>query len=267
MTYERFSLDSSAPSLWRVTFNHPPINLIDSVMIAEPSELFTDVERNNGPAVIIFDSADPDYFLAHYDISKRQPLPDQLDSARAHRLPPLARRSDPAQQTTVGHDLSHPRAARGAGSEFTLATDIRFASRDRAVLGQFEIGIGATPGGGPASHLARWVGRGRAMEILVGGEDFDGDLAERYGYVNRAIPDDEFNDFIDRFARRVAAFLTARRRPRRLAHLVRAYRPNLPERLNKVIGDLCHSFWPIRMPVMLTIARLNDTGQVVSVPI
>jgi enoyl-CoA hydratase/carnithine racemase len=105
------------------------------------------------------------------------------------------------------------------------------------------------------------------MEILVGGEDFDGDLAERYGYVNRAIPDDEFNDFIDRFARRVAAFLTARRRPRRLAHLVRAYRPNLPERLNKVIGDLCHSFWPIRMPVMLTIARLNDTGQVVSVPI
>jgi enoyl-CoA hydratase/carnithine racemase len=88
--------------------------------------------------------------------------------------------------------------ARGAGSEFALAADIRFASRERAVLGQFEIGIGATPGGGPASHLARLVGRGRAMEILVGGEDFDGDLAERYGYVNRAIPDDEFDDFIDR---------------------------------------------------------------------
>jgi len=96
--------------------------------------------------------------------------------------------------------------ARGAGSEFALATDIRFASRERAVLGQFEIGIGAAPGGGPASHLARLVGRGRALEILVGGDDFDGELAERYGYVNRAIPDDEFDNFVDHFARRVAAF-------------------------------------------------------------
>jgi enoyl-CoA hydratase/carnithine racemase len=96
--------------------------------------------------------------------------------------------------------------ARGAGSEFVLASDIRFASRQRAVLGQMEVGFGAIPGGGPASWLPRLVGRGRAFEILVGGEDFDGELAERYGYVNRAIPDDEFESFVDRFARRVSTF-------------------------------------------------------------
>jgi enoyl-CoA hydratase/carnithine racemase len=96
--------------------------------------------------------------------------------------------------------------ARAAGSELVLATDIRFASRERAVLGQIEVGFGAIPGGGPASRLPGVVGRGRALEILLGGDDFDGELAERYGYVNRAVADDEFEDFVDRFARRVASF-------------------------------------------------------------
>ena len=206
MPYQRFTLDRSGVSLWRVTFHHPPINLIDSVLIAELRELFTGVEQSSGPAVIVFDSADPDYFLAHYDISDDNrvrvgslapgptgfhPWLDVL--IRLSRLPAVT--------------ISAIRGrARGAGSEFALATDIRFASRERAVLGQFEIGIGAIPGGGPASRLPGLVGRGRALEILVGGEDFDAELAERYGYVNRAIPDDEFDDFVDRFARRVAAF-------------------------------------------------------------
>jgi enoyl-CoA hydratase/carnithine racemase len=190
------SLDSSALSLWRVTFNHPPINLINSVMIAELRELFTDVERNNGPAVIIFDSADPDYFLAHYDISNdnRSRISSLAPGPTGfHPWLDILIRLSKLPAVTISAIRGR---ARGAGSEFALATDIRFAGRERAVLGQFEIGIGATPGGGPASHLARLVG----LEILVGGGDFDGDLAERYGYVNRAIPDDEFDDFIDRFA-------------------------------------------------------------------
>src|SRR6185312_13759185 len=87
--------------------------------------------------------------------------------------------------------------ARAAGSEFALATDIRFASREKAVLGQFEVGLAAIPGGAPATRLAGLVGRGRAFEIVLGGEDFGGDLAERYGYVNRAVPDAEFTDFVD----------------------------------------------------------------------
>jgi enoyl-CoA hydratase/carnithine racemase len=96
--------------------------------------------------------------------------------------------------------------ARGAGSEFVIATDLRFASREKAVLGQFEIGVGAIPGGGPASRLPALVGRGRAFEILFGGADFDGDLAERYCYVNRALPDAELDGFVDAFANRVSQF-------------------------------------------------------------
>src|SRR6266446_6038136 len=96
--------------------------------------------------------------------------------------------------------------ARGAGSEFALATDIRFASRERAVLGQFEVGFAAVPGGGPSTRLPGIVGRGRAFAMLVGGDDFDGERAERYGYVNRAVPDAEFVGFVNAFAERVSRF-------------------------------------------------------------
>jgi enoyl-CoA hydratase/carnithine racemase len=209
MTYTSFTLDRATPALWRATFNHPPINMIDSVMIRELGDLFAAVERGEGPAVLLFDSADPSYFLAHYDIT------DFTDANRssANALPAGPTGFHPWVDILVR--LSKLPAvtlcairgcARGAGSEFALASDIRFASRERAVLGQFEVGMGALPGGGPASRLPRLVGRGRALEILLGGEDFDGELAERYGYVNRAIPDAEFDEFVDRFARRVATF-------------------------------------------------------------
>ena len=206
MRYERFTLDRSTRSLWRVTFQHAPINLIDSVLIAELRELFTDIEEGSSPAVIVFDSADPDYFLAHYDISNENRVRvNSLPLGRTGFHPWLEVLVRLSRLPAVTISAIRGRA-RGAGSEFALATDIRFASRERAVLGQFEIGIGAIPGGGPASRLPGLVGRGRALEILVGGEDFDAALAERYGYVNRAIPDEEFDNFIDRFARRVAAF-------------------------------------------------------------
>jgi enoyl-CoA hydratase/carnithine racemase len=96
--------------------------------------------------------------------------------------------------------------ARAAGSEFALATDLRFASRERAVIGQFEVGVAAIPGGGPSTRLPGIVGRGRAFEILLGGEDFNGALAERYGYVNRAVPDAEFVEFVDAFTERISRF-------------------------------------------------------------
>jgi enoyl-CoA hydratase/carnithine racemase len=206
MTYRRFTLDNSTPSLWRVTFDHPPINLIDSVMIGELGQLFAAVERNEGPAVLLFDSADPDYFLAHYDITPANgSLVDSLPAGPTgfHPWIDIVIRLSKLPAVTIAAIRGR---ARGAGSEFVLASDIRFASRERAVLGQMEVGFGAIPGGGPASMLPRLVGRGRALEILLGGEDFSGELAERYGYVNRAIPDDEFEDFVDRFARRVSTF-------------------------------------------------------------
>ncbi len=205
MTFTRFTVDSSTPSLWRVTFDHPPINLIDQVMIGELGELLAEVERNQEPAVLVFNSADPDYFLAHYDIAADPSLVNSLPAGPTgfHPWVDILVRVSRLPAVTISAIRGR---ARAAGSELVLATDVRFASRERAVLGQVEVGFGAIPGGGPASRLPGLVGRGRTLEILLGGEDFDGELAERYGYVNRAIPDDEFEDFVDRFARRVSTF-------------------------------------------------------------
>jgi len=204
MTFTRFTLDNSAPSLWRVTFNNPPINLIDYTMIRELSELFAEIEKHKAPAVLVFDSADPDYFLAHYDIAGDHSLMNsQKGPTGFHPWVDLLVRLSKLSAVTISAIRGR---ARGAGSEFVLACDIRFASRERAVLGQMEVGFAAIPGGGPASRLPGLVGRGRAFEILLGGEDFDGALAERYGYVNRAIADLEFEHFVDRFARRVSRF-------------------------------------------------------------
>jgi enoyl-CoA hydratase/carnithine racemase len=202
MTFKRFTLDKATPSLWRVTFNNPPINLIDYPMIRELSELFADIEKNKEPAVLVFESADPDYFLAHYDIAGDHSLMNsQKGPTGFHPWVDLLVRLSKLLAVTISAIRGR---ARGAGSEFVLACDIRFASRERAVLGQMEVGFAAIPGGGPASRLPGLVGRGRAFEIC--GEDFDGGLAERYGYVNRAIADLEFEGFVDRFARRVSTF-------------------------------------------------------------
>src|SRR5712691_10482690 len=206
MTYTRFTLDNSTHSLWRATFNNPPINLIDSVMIGELRELFADVERNAGPTVLVFDSADPDYFLAHYDITAaNRSLVNALPAGPTgfHPWVDIVVRLGKLPAVTIAAVRGR---ARGAGSEFVLASDIRFASREQAVLGQFEVGFAAVPGGGPSTRLPGMVGRGRAFEILLGGEDFDGGLAERYGYVNRAVPDAEFVGFVNAFAERVSRF-------------------------------------------------------------
>jgi enoyl-CoA hydratase/carnithine racemase len=200
-----FTLAKPSPALWRVTFANPPINLIDPQMAIELRALLDELESDAEVAVVVFDSADPDYFLAHYDIA--------ADTTDVDRLPPgptgmhwwldILVRLSRVQAVTISKIRGR---ARGAGSEFTLATDIRFASLERAVLGQMEVGFAVVPGGGPSSRLPRLVGRGRALEILVGGEDFDGDLAERYGYVNRSLPDAELDGFVDRFAERVSRF-------------------------------------------------------------
>src|SRR6266849_4561996 len=201
----RFNVTRSSPSLWRVTFHNPPINLIDPVMIVELHDLLTQIEQDNQVAVVVFDSADPDFFLAHYDIAADPSAFDALPAAPSafHHWADFLIRLGKSSAVTI---TALRGRARGTGSELALATDIRFASRERAVLGQFEVGIAAVPSGGPSTRLPGIVGRGRAFEILLGGEDFNGDLAERYGYVNRAVPDAQFAEFVDAFAQRVSRF-------------------------------------------------------------
>ncbi|MEV5492637.1 enoyl-CoA hydratase/isomerase family protein [Streptomyces bobili] len=199
------AVTKQTPALWWVTFNNPPINLIGPQMVAELRDLLTELENDDLVAAVVFESADPDYFLAHWDIA--------ADPAEVDALPPGPTGFHPWLDILIrlsrlpAVTISAIRGrARGAGSEFALATDIRFASREKAVLGQFELGTGAVPGGGPSSRLARLVGRGRALEILLGANDFGGELAERYGYVNRAVPDAEFREFVDEFAVRISRF-------------------------------------------------------------
>ena len=202
MTHLR--IDRRSPNHWHVTFDHPPVNTVTATTVTELSELVEMIELDRDLNVVVFDSANPDFFLAHYDIAGD---PAELEgvetTAGRHPFTDLHIRLSKSPAVTISAIRGR---ARGAGSEFALATDIRFASRERAVLGQFEIGVGAAPGGGALNRLSSLVGRARAFEILVSGQDFDGELAERYGYVNRAIPDEQFVDFVDAFAQRVSRF-------------------------------------------------------------
>ena len=201
---EQFQVDEVSPSYWRVTFSNGPVNLLDPDTIDQLATLVDRIEAATDLTVVVFRSDNPDYFMAHWDLL--------ADKTRVAAMKPGPTGLHPyldnfvrLSKVPVATISAIRGRARGAGSEFILATDIRFAS-DTAILGQFEVGTGAVPGGGPMARLARLVGRGRALEILLGGEDIPATLAAQYGYVNRVVPDAELDDFVDRFARRISAF-------------------------------------------------------------
>src|SRR6476659_11482892 len=201
---EQFHVDAVSAAYWRVTFDNGPVNLLDPDTVEQLGALIERIEKDPDLTVVVFRSEKPGYFMAHCDflsdtarVLEMSPGPTGLhpyldNFVRLSKLP----------VTTIAEIRGR---ARGAGSEFVLATDIRFAS-ETAVLGQFEVGVGAVPGGGPIARLARLAGRGRALEILLGGDDIPASLAAEYGYVNRVIPDAEIEDATDAFARRIAAF-------------------------------------------------------------
>jgi enoyl-CoA hydratase/carnithine racemase len=201
---EQFHVDEVCPAYWRVTFDNGPVNLLDPDTIDQLAELVQRIENEPDLTVVVFRSEKPGYFMAHWDFL--------ADNARVAAMPPGPTGLHPYVDNFVR--LSKAPVAtisqiggrtRGAGSEFVLATDIRFAS-EKAVLGQFEVGVGAVPGGGPMARLGRLVGRGRALEILLAGDDITAAMAAEYGYVNRVVPDSEIEDFTDSFARRIAVF-------------------------------------------------------------
>jgi enoyl-CoA hydratase/carnithine racemase len=203
-TAEQFHVDEISPSYWRVTFSNGPVNLLDPDSIEQLAALVDRIEVASRLTVVVFRSDNPDYFMAHWDLLADKARVAAMKPGRTGLHPYLDNfvRLSKVPVATISAVRGR---ARGAGSEFVLATDIRFAS-DRAVLGQFEVGVGSVPGGGPMARLARLVGRGRALEILLGGDDIPAPLAAEYGYVNHVVPDAELDDFVDRFARRVAAF-------------------------------------------------------------
>jgi enoyl-CoA hydratase/carnithine racemase len=201
----KIRLTRVTPAYWKVTFANGPLNIVGPTEVRELAKIIDLVESDKQVQVLVFDSNVPGNFIAHYDLLK--PLEDSTGMKPGptgmHPVPDLMAR---IARLPVISIVSIRGRASGIGSELALAADMRFASREKAVLSQFEVGAGMVPGGGPMAHLPRLVGRGRAIEILTAGEDINGELAERYGYVNRALPDAELDGFVDAMARRIASF-------------------------------------------------------------
>jgi enoyl-CoA hydratase/carnithine racemase len=154
--------------------------------------------------VLVFESANPDFYLAHFDLTGK--TGNITTAVGASGLPILTDTFVRFTKSPVVSIAKIRGCVRGVSSEFVLACDMRFASRENTRLGQPEVGVGVHPGGGGTERLPHLVGRGRALEIILGANDFDGDTAERYGYVNRALPDAELDGFVDALARRIASF-------------------------------------------------------------
>jgi enoyl-CoA hydratase/carnithine racemase len=192
-----------SPTYWRVTLNNPPINLYDQQFVEHLQALTEQLENDDEVNIVVFDSADPDYFIAHIDLTGIDKFSLEPGPTGLAPWPDLVSRWQSASFVTVG--LLRGRA-RGVGSEFLQALDIRFASREKAVLSQIEVGTGVIPGGGGLERLPLLIGRARALEVIIGADDFDADTAALYGWVNRAIPDVEIEGFVERFAMRVASF-------------------------------------------------------------
>jgi enoyl-CoA hydratase/carnithine racemase len=198
-------LERRSPSYWRVTFDLPPLNIFGPHEVPKLEAIIKSIESDERVKVVVFDSAIEGFFLTHYDFLSKleettslplgetglQPLPDML--ARLSRAPVVSIASIRGRAT-------------GVGSELALASDLRFASREKAIFSQWEVGAGLVPGGGPMARLPRLMGRGRALEVLLGADDIDGELAQIYGYANRSLPDSELDGFVDGLALRIASF-------------------------------------------------------------
>lgn len=188
-----------------VTLDHPPVNLFDAVLIGSLWELAGELGDDPDVRAVVVRSADPEFFIAHADLGLIQALPrdrrerpEQLEFIHV-----FMERWRTLPQVTIAQLEGR---ARGGGSEFALSLDLRFGARGRAILGQPEVAVGILPGGSGTQRLPRLVGRGRALEIVLGCEDFDAELAEEYGWINRALPADELAAFVERLARRIAGF-------------------------------------------------------------
>jgi enoyl-CoA hydratase/carnithine racemase len=188
-----------------LSLDHPPINTLTATTIAELAELVGLIEQDSDLNVVVFDSANPAFYLAHYDVA-HDPSRTVALGVGPTGIPAWIDLLVRLSRAPVVSIASIRGRARGAGSEFALACDLRFASRENTRLGQFEVGIGLVPNRGPVARLSRLVGRARALEILLVADDFDGPRAEQYGFVNRAIADDQLDAEVDAIASRLARF-------------------------------------------------------------
>jgi enoyl-CoA hydratase/carnithine racemase len=194
-----------SPAYWRVTIDNPPINVMGPEMILQFQEVINALEADEHVRVVVFDSAVDDYFLNHSDfLAKLEDL--TALPAGPTGLPPWPDFFVRLTRVPVASIALIRGRATGNGSELTLACDMSFASREKAILSQWEVGVGMVAGGGPMARLPRLIGRNRALEVLLSSDDIRGDQAEAYGYVNRALPDADLDAFVEALALRIAKF-------------------------------------------------------------
>jgi enoyl-CoA hydratase/carnithine racemase len=196
--HSQFSTDRTHPGRWTITFSNPPINMFVPSTIVELGALMSELEADQSVKVVVFQTANPEFFIAHLDVAKTAERPETLGLWREFVLR--------LSSTPVVSIAKIRGRTRGIGNEFVLACDMRFASRQSSVFGNPEIGVGLIPGGGALEWLPKLVGRSRALEIVLSGDDFDADIAERYGWVNRTLDDNDLDSFVDALVRRLASF-------------------------------------------------------------
>jgi enoyl-CoA hydratase/carnithine racemase len=201
----QFRLERRSAAYWRVTFDNPPLNIFGPENMPALNAVVAALESDRDVKVVVFDSAVEGFFITHYNfLAKPEDTLDlPLGLTGLQQLPDALVRISRAPVVSIAKIRGR---ATGVGSELALASDMRFASREKAILSQWEVGAGLVPGGGPMARLPRLIGRGRALEVLLGADDIRGDVAELYGYVNRALPDAELDDFVEALAQRIASF-------------------------------------------------------------
>ncbi len=187
------------------TIGHPPMNLLGAELMGALLQLVESLEKDDSSRVLVLKSADPDFFIAHGDVESittvpTDPSPEATELPFTHQILERLRR---LPQITIAQIEGY---ARGGGSEVSLACDMRFAALGKAIFGQPEVAMGILPGAGGTVRLTRMLGRARASEIILGGDDFSAAEAERYGWINRALPPDELGPFVEGLARRIASF-------------------------------------------------------------
>ena len=199
----QFSIEERAPGYWRVVFSNPPVNLMNATTVLEIGELACRIEEAQHLAVVVFASANPDFYMARYDLSDRNPVGFARTEQGVTHFIDSMRRMESARPITIASIRGR---ARGGGSEFVLFCDLRYASTETAMIGQPEAGLGILPGGGAVERMPGLMGAARALEVIASSDDYDAVTAERYGWINRAIGDAELDDYVDRLARRLASF-------------------------------------------------------------
>jgi len=188
-----------------VTIDNPPINLMTLDLVEELVSLTFEISMDDEIKVIVFQSANPDFFIAHFDVSVLALYPD-IPPPKPTDLHELNRVIETYRRMPKVSIAKLEGRARGGGSEFCLGLDMRFGAINKAILAQPEVGLGIIPGGGGTQRLPRLIGQARALEVIVGCADLTAEEAERYGYINRALPADELTPFVEELAFRIATF-------------------------------------------------------------